>query len=336
MNTMKYYGLELIEQLCAEFGPSGCCDNVREAIITQLALMGADVELLGKIQRHLCQCRYQHHNSGLENRNIPEHILVVAADKQGAAGTQASEQVADQTEHMGQRQNQQIPLLEYIPNAVAAVLHALHNGLMAQLCALALTGRAAGEQNGADRLTGAIDAGKGVFTAFAAFHQREGGIFHFHDIQLFLQSAAIHQRLHAKFHGAAENGHIIQMGRQKYSASTHRGNCQICLGKFHAVGQVHTHHIAGLYALLGQQRPERGDHLIQLGVCIFLSIYQSHVVAVIGCGITPHPVDAGIICDFCKGLFAGITGKNIFCDHFTLPLFLFCLINWIWFVLYAI
>ncbi len=37
MNTMKYYGLELIEQLCAEFGPSGCCDNVREAIITQIA-----------------------------------------------------------------------------------------------------------------------------------------------------------------------------------------------------------------------------------------------------------------------------------------------------------
>ena len=35
--TMKYYGLELIEQLCAEFGPSGCCDNVREAIITQIA-----------------------------------------------------------------------------------------------------------------------------------------------------------------------------------------------------------------------------------------------------------------------------------------------------------
>ena len=34
---MKYYGLELIEQLCAEFGPSGCCDNVREAIVTQIA-----------------------------------------------------------------------------------------------------------------------------------------------------------------------------------------------------------------------------------------------------------------------------------------------------------
>lgn len=34
---MKYYGLELIEQLCAEFGPSGCCDNVREAIIAQIA-----------------------------------------------------------------------------------------------------------------------------------------------------------------------------------------------------------------------------------------------------------------------------------------------------------
>ncbi|MBQ5793538.1 MAG: hypothetical protein IIW17_05935 [Clostridia bacterium] len=37
MNTMKYYGLELIEQLCAEFGPSGCCDNVRESIVTQIA-----------------------------------------------------------------------------------------------------------------------------------------------------------------------------------------------------------------------------------------------------------------------------------------------------------
>lgn len=37
MNTMKYYGLELIEQLCAEFGPSGCCDNVREAIVAQIA-----------------------------------------------------------------------------------------------------------------------------------------------------------------------------------------------------------------------------------------------------------------------------------------------------------
>ncbi len=35
--TMKYYGLELIEQLCAEFGPSGCCDNVREAIVAQIA-----------------------------------------------------------------------------------------------------------------------------------------------------------------------------------------------------------------------------------------------------------------------------------------------------------
>ncbi len=37
MNTMKYYGLELIEQLCTEFGPSGCCDNVREAIVAQIA-----------------------------------------------------------------------------------------------------------------------------------------------------------------------------------------------------------------------------------------------------------------------------------------------------------
>ena len=34
---MKYYGLELIEQLCREFGPSGCCDPVREAIVGQIA-----------------------------------------------------------------------------------------------------------------------------------------------------------------------------------------------------------------------------------------------------------------------------------------------------------
>lgn len=33
---MKYYGLELVEQLCGEFGPSGCCDTLREAIVTQI------------------------------------------------------------------------------------------------------------------------------------------------------------------------------------------------------------------------------------------------------------------------------------------------------------
>lgn len=34
---MKYYGLELIEQLCREFGPSGCCDTLREAIVEQIS-----------------------------------------------------------------------------------------------------------------------------------------------------------------------------------------------------------------------------------------------------------------------------------------------------------
>lgn len=34
---MKYYGLELIEQLCRDFGPSGCCDALRETVITQIS-----------------------------------------------------------------------------------------------------------------------------------------------------------------------------------------------------------------------------------------------------------------------------------------------------------
>jgi len=34
---MKYYGLELIEQLCREFGPSGCCDTLRETIVEQIS-----------------------------------------------------------------------------------------------------------------------------------------------------------------------------------------------------------------------------------------------------------------------------------------------------------
>ncbi|MBE6697449.1 MAG: M42 family metallopeptidase [Ruminococcaceae bacterium] len=53
---MKYYGLELIEQLCAEFGPSGCCDPVREAITEQIVdvVDAYCVDRVGNIVAKLC------------------------------------------------------------------------------------------------------------------------------------------------------------------------------------------------------------------------------------------------------------------------------------------
>jgi AraC-like DNA-binding protein len=53
---MKYYGLELIEQLCGEFGPSGCCDPIRKIIIEQIVdvVDAYCVDRVGNIVAKLC------------------------------------------------------------------------------------------------------------------------------------------------------------------------------------------------------------------------------------------------------------------------------------------
>ncbi|MBR2446921.1 MAG: hypothetical protein IKB28_09700 [Clostridia bacterium] len=53
---MKYYGLELIEQLCREFGPSGCCDPVREALVEQItdAIDDYFVDRVGNVVAKVC------------------------------------------------------------------------------------------------------------------------------------------------------------------------------------------------------------------------------------------------------------------------------------------
>ena len=53
---MKYYGLELIEQLCREFGPSGCCDALRETIVEQISdvIDAYCVDRVGNIVAKIC------------------------------------------------------------------------------------------------------------------------------------------------------------------------------------------------------------------------------------------------------------------------------------------
>ena len=53
---------------------------------------------------------------------------------------------------MSKRKDKQISFSKHVFEAVASVLCSCHNGSVRKLCALALAGRAAGEQNGADRL----------------------------------------------------------------------------------------------------------------------------------------------------------------------------------------
>lgn len=53
---MKYFGLELVEQLCAEFGPSGCCESLRELLVTQISDVVDDCRIarVGNVIAKVC------------------------------------------------------------------------------------------------------------------------------------------------------------------------------------------------------------------------------------------------------------------------------------------
>ena len=77
---MKYYGLELIEQLCGEFGPSGCCDTLREAIIEQISDV-ADaycVDRVGNIVAKVCGG-----GEGYNSKNPKKVLLCTGMDEVG-------------------------------------------------------------------------------------------------------------------------------------------------------------------------------------------------------------------------------------------------------------
>ena len=77
---MKYYGLELIEQLCREFGPSGCCDPVREAIVGQIADVIDDyfVDRVGNVVAKVCGG-----GEGYDAKNPRRVLLCTGMDEVG-------------------------------------------------------------------------------------------------------------------------------------------------------------------------------------------------------------------------------------------------------------
>ncbi len=77
---MKYYGLELVEQLCGEFGPSGCCDPVREAIISQIAdvIDAYCVDRVGNIVAKVCGG-----GEGYDPKNPKKVLLCTGMDEVG-------------------------------------------------------------------------------------------------------------------------------------------------------------------------------------------------------------------------------------------------------------
>ena len=77
---MKYYGLELIEQLCREFGPSGCCDTLREAIVEQIADVcdAYCVDRVGNIVAKVCGG-----GEGYDQKNPARVLLCTGMDEVG-------------------------------------------------------------------------------------------------------------------------------------------------------------------------------------------------------------------------------------------------------------
>lgn len=77
---MKYYGLELIEQLCREFGPSGCCDPVREAVIAQITdvIDAYCVDRVGNIVAKVCGG-----GEGYDAKNPMRVLLCTGMDEVG-------------------------------------------------------------------------------------------------------------------------------------------------------------------------------------------------------------------------------------------------------------
>ncbi len=85
---MKYYGLELIEQLCREFGPSGCCDPVREAIVGQIADVIDDyfVDRVGNVVAKVCGG-----GEGYDAKNPRRVLLCTGMDEVGLIINRVSE-----------------------------------------------------------------------------------------------------------------------------------------------------------------------------------------------------------------------------------------------------
>lgn len=77
---MKYYGLELIEQLCREFGPSGCCDAVREALAEQISDVIDDytVDRVGNVLAKVCGS-----GEGYNAKNPKKVLICTGMDEVG-------------------------------------------------------------------------------------------------------------------------------------------------------------------------------------------------------------------------------------------------------------
>ena len=77
---MKYYGLELIEQLCREFGPSGCCDPVREALAEQITdvIDAYTVDRVGNVLAKVCGS-----GEGYNAKNPKKVLICTGMDEVG-------------------------------------------------------------------------------------------------------------------------------------------------------------------------------------------------------------------------------------------------------------
>ena len=250
--------------------------------------------------------------------NVLEHVLGILADKQATTCIKRGQRVTDQTEHVRQRKHQEVSLLKYLLVAVAAVLDAVHDGSVRELCTLALARGATGKDDGGKAIGRRID-GRGCFgSGCGGVDQRQCGILLANDGQTCFQRLIVRNSLETEQHGATEHGHGIQVRGQQHRRRTVGIDGKISLDKSDRIGSKDANGVALLDTCVFQHGSVRCNLGIQLGEGIVLTVDNGAVAAIGLDRVLPHFREVGKVHDLFKGFLARILFKHSRIHHFQL------------------
>ena len=258
--------------------------------------------------------------------NVLEHVLGILADKQATTRIKRGQRVTDQTEHVRQRKHQEVSLLKYLLVAVAAVLDAVHDGSVRELCTLALARCTACKDHGGQAVCIGINGSSCFGSGCGGVDQRQCGILLAQNCKICIQRSIKHQSLQAKHHGATEHGHGIQVRGQQHRRRTVGIDGKISLDKSDRIGSKDANGVALLDACVFQHGSVRCNLGIQLGEGIVLTVDNGAVAAIGLDRVLPHFREVGKVHDLGKGFLVGIFFKHR-CIHSCVISFISCKIR---------
>ena len=261
-------------------------------------------ELLRERERHLRKRGHHDEHGRLEAPDIAEHVLVVIANEQCAARIKRGHQVADQTEHMRERENQQIALIKDVPNAVAAVDGSLQHRAVREKRALALSRGAAREHHHAGCFRVTIAHFRAVKGLCRDIDNRQVVELLPYNVELRIQLGLINQRVQLEPHAAAKYAARVEMRRQNDRRHAEGGHGDERLDKIVGIGAENAHSAA--VNLLQQHRAEGSRVALQFFIGVGCVAEHNRLsFGVVAQTVAPHPGDGLLLDNTLKFLGVG-------------------------------